>query len=50
MGIPVTSLIKTSGTTPQLVPKGKDLSHAFGLNHSYVYGEAASENLAFVSN
>ena len=48
MVIPVASPTKTSCATPQPVPKGKDLGHAFGLNHGYVYGEAARENLAFV--
>ena len=50
LGIPVASPTETSGVTPLPVPKGKDLAHAFGLNHSYVYGEVASENLAFAPN
>ena len=48
LGIPVASRTKTSCATPQPVPKGKDLGHAFGLSHGYVYGVVASENLAFV--
>ena len=50
MGIPIASPTKTSGAIPQPEPKGKDLGHAFGLNHGYVYVEVASEILTFVSN
>ena len=48
LGIPVASPTKTLCAIPQPVPKGKDLGHAFGLNHGYVYVDVASENLAFV--
>ena len=47
LGIPIALPTKTSGATPQPVPKGKDLGHAFGLTHGYDYGEVTSKNLAF---
>ena len=50
LGDPVASPTKTSCATPQPVPKGKDLGHVFGLNHGYVYGDVARENLPFVPN
>ena len=50
LGIPVASPTKTPCATPQPASKGKDLDRAFDLNHGYVYGEVACENLAFVAN
>ena len=48
--VPLLHHLKTLGTTLQPVLKGKDLSHAFGLNHRYVYEEVPSESLAFAPN
>ena len=41
----VASPLETLGATPQPVPEGKDLGHAFNLNRCLVYEDVPNECL-----